>query len=310
MPAMTHPLALPLAVLLTGAPPPGAGPSAAPSYKQLAAAAERAYERGMAARDAGDTATAAGHFRTAAQDHALAAELRPDLAVPRLGYAFRAHEEMLKYLQSDAAVDEAIAVCEALLARLDATPAGTSSDVTRAEVQAQLDRLSALRRPPPSPLANTTSTSAPVQGPTSEPAPVQGTTSEPPAKGEVTAPTSDLNPELDRSKRRPLVLAGSTLLALGAGSFAAMTVGLVLGRRAERDFTGLPAADEAGRIESITRGHRANLLAEISGGLGGALVIGGAVLLALGLRRGPAPRVRVGPLLDRRAAMVSMTVKF
>lgn len=221
------------------------------------------YMGALTAAKGGQPAEAERLYRAAARHSVCAADSRPEAALELLTDAFNVHQQMLELRQADAseaALREALDVCDRLLARLDATP-GADHDEQRREVDEQRTKLKA-RLPPP---------------------------------------------KTEPSRRRPLVPAGSTLLALGAGSLAAMAAGLALGARTKQQ---LKAADEDMRDPFFQAGPRYNTLAYVSGALAGVFVIGGVALLAAGLRRKPQQRVRVSPTLGLHTATLQLSAHF
>lgn len=105
--------------------------------------------------------------------------------------------------------------------------------------------------------------------------------------------------------RRGLVIAGSAVALLGAVGLGVMAGGIGMGARAN-DLSRLEPDDLEGRRAQFERGRAGNMIAIIGGAAGGALLVSGAVLLGLGLRRGSSERaVAVHPAVGAgRAGLV------
>lgn len=244
-----------------------------PAYNALVNEADQNVKNADEAGKAGRREEAASWFRSVANGYVRAANLCPDKAIGLLGYAYRAHEEMLKYDAGEVAKAEALKVCDALLARLKASPAA-ASEVELAEVEAQCE---GLRPPPPQKLHLIAGWYLPDVVPPGLPRP------------------------------RPLVIAGSTMVALGAGSLAAMTAGLVLGAQTQDKLESGPEGD---RGDWFPEGRRYNTLAKVAGAVGGVFVVTGITLLLFGLRK-PHPRpISVHPTIDLHTATIQLSTHF
>jgi tetratricopeptide (TPR) repeat protein len=105
----------------------------------------------------------------------------------------------------------------------------------------------------------------------------------PSAEAIVVAPWPTL-PDAGPPPGRGLVLGGAALLGLGGASLGLMTTGVILGVRAN-DIDALDPENFADRREQFERGRLGNTLAIAGGAAAGVTLIGGAVLLALGLKK-------------------------
>ncbi len=88
---------------------------------------------------------------------------------------------------------------------------------------------------------------------------------------------------------RPLLVSGGVLLGLGAAGLGIMGGGMALGARAN-DLSGLDPTDIESRRNQFERGRAGNAMAIAGAVAGGALLVTGAALLAVGLRRRHAAR--------------------
>lgn len=102
------------------------------------------------------------------------------------------------------------------------------------------------------------------------------------AQGPAQGPTAA---DGDGGRRgKGLTIAGAAILGVGGLSLGMMTAGLVMGSSAN-DVSALDPDDVVGRREQFQRGRLGNTLAIAGGAAAAPLVIVGAVLLGVGLRR-------------------------
>lgn len=109
-----------------------------------------------------------------------------------------------------------------------------------------------------------------------------------PPPPEETLPPDDAEPPQGRGARG-LVIGGAVAAGLGVGGLGLMAAGLGMGARAN-DISDLDPDDVDGRRARFDRGRTGNALAIAGGVAGGVLLVTGAVLLGLGLRRARAGR--------------------
>lgn len=109
-----------------------------------------------------------------------------------------------------------------------------------------------------------------------------------PPPPEPTAPPDDDGAPQGRGARG-LVIGGAVAAGLGVGGLGLMAAGLGMGARAN-DISDLAPDDVDGRRARFDRGRTGNALAIAGGVAGGVLLVTGAVLLGLGLRRARAGR--------------------
>jgi hypothetical protein len=93
---------------------------------------------------------------------------------------------------------------------------------------------------------------------------------------------------------RGLVIGGAVAAGLGVGGLGLMAAGLAIGARAN-DISGLADDDVDGRRAQFDRGRTGNTLGLVGGVAGGVLLVTGAVLLGLGLRRSRGGNVALVP---------------
>ncbi|MCA9711452.1 MAG: hypothetical protein KDK70_36780 [Myxococcales bacterium] len=86
------------------------------------------------------------------------------------------------------------------------------------------------------------------------------------------------------SSGRGLIIGGAVAAGLGVGGLALMAAGLGMGAKAN-DISDLAPDDIDGRRDRFDRGRTGNALALAGGIAGGVLVVTGAVLLGLGVRK-------------------------
>lgn len=128
-----------------------------------------------------------------------------------------------------------------------------------------------------------------------------------------TDPASSSDPATDEPASDPaakgLVIAGAATLGLGVAGLGMMGAGLAIGDEAN-DISDLDPTDVDARRERFDRGRTGNTLAIAGGAVGGALVITGAVLLALGLKRKKASAVALVPSMGPRGASLALRARF
>jgi len=103
----------------------------------------------------------------------------------------------------------------------------------------------------------------------------------PVSEGAVTPESENIPPPKQAPSPKPLIVAGGTLIGVGAAGLGIMIAGLVIGGQANDD---VPSEYDE-RDEQFDRGRTGNTLAYVGAIAGGALIIGGGALLGLGLRR-------------------------
>ncbi len=114
------------------------------------------------------------------------------------------------------------------------------------------------------------------------------------------SPPAETNPA-DRGDEpatgaRGLVIGGAVAAGLGAGGLGLMAGGLAIGARAN-DISGIDPADVESRRAQFDRGRVGNTLAIVGVAVGAPLLVAGAVMLALGLRRGRSGNTALVPAL-------------
>lgn len=122
----------------------------------------------------------------------------------------------------------------------------------------------------------------------------------PPETTPTDDPPRDPTPPQDRpppdGKARAFVIAGATLTGVGVLGLGVMAGGLAIGR-ASNDISDLDPTDLEARRDRFDRGRAGNVMAYVSGALGGAALVTGAVLLGVGLKRRNASKTAVAPAL-------------
>jgi len=117
----------------------------------------------------------------------------------------------------------------------------------------------------------------------------------------------------DRRSLHPLVLGGGVGLGLGAVGLGVMGAGLAMGNKAQQDFESALGPDDEGlRVGFVEDGERANTIAIAGGVAGGVFVITGAVLVALGVKRGAGrgQQASITPTIGRESAMLVLQGRF
>jgi hypothetical protein len=146
----------------------------------------------------------------------------------------------------------------------------------------------------------------------SEPAPV---VLPPQAEPPPPAPVPPLHPpQSSRGPGRALKIAGGATIGVGVTALAVMTYGAVMHARTRGEIQrrtaddGLPtAADDMAIQELYARGTRYRALGIVSGVLGGASVVAGAILVGMHRRRDLA---RITPVLGPGFAGLSTNLRF
>lgn len=129
-------------------------------------------------------------------------------------------------------------------------------------------------------------------------------------EAEQTAVAAAPSPTDDSPDRaRPLIIAGSTVLAVGVAGLGVMAGGLVMGSQAN-DISDLDPDDTAGRREQFDRGRTGNLLAIVGGSVGGVLAVAGGVLLGIGVTRKSEGRTALAPWFGPEGAGASVRLRF
>ncbi len=119
-------------------------------------------------------------------------------------------------------------------------------------------------------------------------------------------PSVDLD-EPAPERRRGRIIAGGTLLGLGAASLGVMGYSLARGSALKQEYLDDPTA--SGRSSLADQGRQWNVIAGVTGGVGGALAIGGAALLVTGLRPGKG-RARVDATASRTSFVLGVKGSF
>jgi tetratricopeptide (TPR) repeat protein len=128
-------------------------------------------------------------------------------------------------------------------------------------------------------------------------------------------PPEPTTPPDDREQgrgARGLVIGGAVATGLGVGGLGLMAAGLGMGARAN-DISDLAPDDVDGRRARFDRGRTGNALAIAGGVAGGVLLLTGAVLLGLGLKRARAGRasdVALVPAPHRDGAALVLQGRF
>jgi tetratricopeptide (TPR) repeat protein len=136
------------------------------------------------------------------------------------------------------------------------------------------------------------------------------------ADEDTTPPPPEPTPPPDdgqqRRGARGLVIGGAVAAGLGVGGLGLMAAGLGMGARAN-DISDLAPDDVDGRRARFDRGRTGNALAIAGGVAGGVLLLTGAVLLGLGLKRARAGRasdVALVPAPSRDGAALVLQGRF
>jgi hypothetical protein len=290
-----------LALVLALAPGPA---RAAPSERDLA------YERALAAEEAGDHTRAAAAFERA---YSLTA---PGESGPRLLFL---RAVITAHLRADDGTEAGRShLCRArelLQGHLGDAPPTTPDPL--AEERARLSEVETrLGGADCSPLEP--ATPATPAAPTPEPRPTA--TQQPgvaPSPAPSPVPTA-IVPRPERPRTRALWIAGGLGLGLGAASFALMGAGVVLGRRAsENGETACRDEPEACNSNSSTirdivaEGRRSEQFVAAGATLGGLAVIAGVTLLAVAARRVRHPaRVTLLPRLAPGSLGLGLSGRF
>lgn len=123
-------------------------------------------------------------------------------------------------------------------------------------------------------------------------------------------PEPDPDPEPVEDNSRGLIIGGAVAAGIGVIGLGVMGAGLSIGASAN-DITDLEETDVQGRRDQFDRGRTGNRLALVGGIGGGALLVTGAVLLALGLKRKKAGgAVSLVPTANRNSAALMLRGRF
>ena len=138
------------------------------------------------------------------------------------------------------------------------------------------------------------------------------------AEAEAAQPEPETEPEPDPDpepqpepqpdpKAKPLIIAGAVTAGLGVAGLGLMAGGLAMGSSAN-DVDPDQSIDD--RRSQFDRGRTGNTLAYVGGAVGGALLVTGAVLLGIGLKKRSTGTMAVAPWGGRRSAGVSLGGRF
>jgi len=119
---------------------------------------------------------------------------------------------------------------------------------------------------------------------------------------EVIEPTFKPDP-----RAKPLIIAGAVTAGLGVVGLGLMAGGLAMGSSANELDEDVSLED---RRDQFDRGRSGNTLAYVGGAAGGVLLVTGAVLLGLGLKKRSTGTMAVAPWGGRRSAGVSVGGRF
>lgn len=120
------------------------------------------------------------------------------------------------------------------------------------------------------------------------------------------APSPQPDPQPD-PKAKPLIIAGAVTAGLGVAGLGLMAGGLAMGSSANDVGPDQPLDD---RRSQFDRGRTGNTLAYVGGAVGGTLLVTGAVLLGIGLKKRSAGPMAVAPWGGRGSAGVSLSGRF
>lgn len=123
------------------------------------------------------------------------------------------------------------------------------------------------------------------------------------------SPTPQAGDDAPTPSGRGLVIGGAVAAGLGVGGLGLMAAGMGMGARAN-DLEGLPPEDIDGRRAQFDRGRTGNALAVAGGVAGGVLLVTGAVLLGLGLRRNRTGNVALVPAPTRGGTALVLHGRF
>ena len=131
---------------------------------------------------------------------------------------------------------------------------------------------------------------------------------EPEAATETTVP-EDPAPRgpTEDPKAKPLIIAGAVTAGVGVAGLGLMAGGLAMGSAANDVDTDQSIPD---RRSQFDRGRTGNTLAYVGGAVGGALLVTGALLLGIGLKKRSAGNMAVTPFGGRRTAGLSFAGRF
>ncbi len=108
-------------------------------------------------------------------------------------------------------------------------------------------------------------------------------------------------------KAKPLLIAGAVTAGLGVAGLGLMAGGLAIGNAANDLEDGLSIEDRRAQFD---RGRTGDTLAIVGGVAGGALLVTGAVLVGIGLKKRSTGRMAVAPWGARAAAGATLRGRF
>lgn len=138
-------------------------------------------------------------------------------------------------------------------------------------------------------------------------------------EAEAAAPQTDPDPDPDPGpqvieptftpdpRAKPLIIAGAVTAGLGVVGLGLMAGGLAMGSSANDLGEDVSLED---RRDQFDRGRTGNTLAYVGGAAGGVLLVTGAVLLGIGLKKRSTGTMAVAPWGGRRTAGLSVGGRF
>jgi hypothetical protein len=112
-------------------------------------------------------------------------------------------------------------------------------------------------------------------------------------------PSSEPGAQTDGRKLGPLTISGIAVATLGVAGLAVMGAGMGLGEKAETDAAFADSlADETTREDLLYQGASFNTMAIVGGIAGGVLLVTGAVLIGVGVKKDKDRRSAFVPVLD------------
>ena len=130
-----------------------------------------------------------------------------------------------------------------------------------------------------------------------------------PGEGPGEGPAGPDPAEVEARRGRTLTIAGAALLGAGGLALGLMGAGLGMGAAAN-DVSGLDPDDVSGRRDQFERGRLGNTLAIAGGAAAGPLVIVGAALLGVGMKKSRRAQAAAAPALGRGFVGVSVRGRF
>ena len=122
-----------------------------------------------------------------------------------------------------------------------------------------------------------------------------------------TEPTGPTPPPQTDDRAKPLIIAGAVTAGLGVAGLGLMAGGMAMGSGANDVPDGQSIDD---RRSQFDRGRTGNTLAYVGGAVGGALLVTGAVLLGIGLKKRSASQLSAAPWGGRGTAGVQVHARF